>query len=70
MSYRRETFINKCAQFLNIARDNIIVINMEKGVFNNAIEMSKKNGNPLKWSAFLQCITLGISKFHNRHNHL
>lgn len=50
MSYRRETFINKCAEFLNIARDNIIVVNMEKGVFNNAIELSKKNGNQLKWS--------------------
>lgn len=50
MSYRRETFVAKCAEFLNIAQDNVIVINMEKGVFNNAIELSKKNGNPLKWS--------------------
>ncbi len=50
MSYRRETFIKKCAEFLNIAQDNVIVVNMEKGVFNNAIELSKKNGNLLKWS--------------------
>lgn len=50
MSYRREIFIKKCAGFLNIARDNVIVVNMEKGVFNNAIERSKKNGNSLKWS--------------------
>lgn len=50
MSYRRETFIEKCAKFLNIAQDNVIVINMEKGIFNNAIELSKKNGNALKWS--------------------
>ena len=50
MSYRREIFVKKCAEFLNIARDNVIVINMEKGIFNNAIELSKNNGNPLKWS--------------------
>lgn len=49
MSYRREIFIKKTAKFLDIAQDNIIVINMEKGVFNNAIEMAKKNDTPLKW---------------------
>jgi len=50
MAYRRDTFIKKCAEFLNIAQDNVIVLNIEKGIFNNAIEMSKKNGNQLKWS--------------------
>lgn len=50
MAYRREIFIRKCAEFLTIAQDNIIVVNMEKGVFNNAVEMSKKNGTPLKWT--------------------
>ena len=50
MSYRREIFIQKCAEFLSIAQDNIIVVNMEKGVFNNAVELSKKNKTPLKWS--------------------
>ena len=50
MSYRRTVFINKCAEFLNIAQDNIIVINMEKGVFNKAIEIAKKNKTDLKWS--------------------
>lgn len=50
MSYRRESFIKKCAEFLNVNLDNVIVINMEKGVFNNAIEMAKKTNTSLKWS--------------------
>jgi DNA-directed RNA polymerase subunit M/transcription elongation factor TFIIS len=50
MSYRRETFVKKCAEFLNIAQDNVIVVNLEKGIFNNAIELSKKSETPLKWS--------------------
>lgn len=50
MSDRRTTFITKCAEFLNIAQDNVIVLNIEKGVFNNAIELTKKNNSELKWS--------------------
>ena len=50
MSFRREIFIKKSAEFLDVAEDNIIVINMEKGIFNNAIEMAKKNHTPLKWT--------------------
>jgi len=50
MAYRREVFKTKCAEFLNIAEDNLIVLNIEKGVFNNAVTLCKKNKLPLKWT--------------------
>lgn len=50
MSYRRSVFISKAAKFLELTTENIIVINMEKGVFNKAVEYCKQKELPLKWS--------------------
>jgi len=50
MSYRRGVFIKNAAKFLNIQEDNLIVINMEKGIFNLTIEICKKKNFDLKWS--------------------
>lgn len=50
MSYRRDVFIEKCAKFLQIAQDNPIVLNIEKGIFNNTIQYCRDKNVPLKWS--------------------
>lgn len=50
MAFRREVFRRKAAQFMNLDESNIIILNMEKGVFNNAIEFCKEKGYQLKWS--------------------
>ena len=50
MAFRREVFKKKAAQFMNIDESNVIILNMEKGVFNNAIEFCKEKGYQLKWS--------------------
>lgn len=50
MAYRRETFINKASEYLGLNKDNIIILNMEKGIFNQSIKMCKEKNTPLKWS--------------------
>jgi DNA-directed RNA polymerase subunit M/transcription elongation factor TFIIS len=50
MSHRREIFISNAAKFLELRRDDLIVVNMEKGIFNLTIEICKKNNYCLKWS--------------------
>ena len=50
MSYRRRVFIKNASKFLDLTEDNIIIINMEKGIFNSTIELCKKNNFDLKWS--------------------
>ena len=50
MSYRRGVFIKNAGKFLGLTEDNIIIINMEKGIFNSTIEICKKNNIDLKWS--------------------
>jgi transcription elongation factor S-II len=50
MSFRRDTFRKKAANFLNLDEENVIVLNMEKGIFNNAIQYCKEKEYPLKWS--------------------
>tara|TARA_B100000287_G_scaffold71469_1_gene62983 strand:- start:10157 stop:10660 length:504 start_codon:yes stop_codon:yes gene_type:complete len=50
MSYRRNTFKENAAKFMHLETDNALILNMEKGVFNNAIEYCKINNLPLKWS--------------------
>lgn len=37
-------------KFLGVSEEDIIVINMEKGIFNLTIEICKKNKFELKWS--------------------
>ena len=50
MAYRRQVFILKASEFLGIKDSNIIILNMEKGIFNTTIEYCKENGYDLKWS--------------------
>jgi DNA-directed RNA polymerase subunit M/transcription elongation factor TFIIS len=50
MSQRRKIFIEKAAKFLGVNDDNLIVINMEKGIFNLTVECCKINGYNLNWS--------------------
>ena len=50
MSYRRDTFIKKAAQHLSLDTSNVIVLNIEKGIFNNTVEFCKQKGYKLKWS--------------------
>ena len=50
MSYRRKTFIEKCANFLSLNPDDIIVLNMEKGIFNTTVKFIKDSNEQLKWS--------------------
>ena len=50
MSHRRGIFIKNASKFLGVSEDDIIVINMEKGIFNLTIEICKRNKFELKWS--------------------
>lgn len=50
MAYRRQTFIERASTHLGLLNNDIIVLNMEKGIFNSTIESCKKNKTPLKWS--------------------
>ena len=50
MSYRREIFIKRLSQFLELEENDVNLLNIEKGVFNKAINICKENNLPLKWS--------------------
>lgn len=50
MSYRRDTFRKNAARFMKLELEDSLIINMEKGVFNNSVEYCKNNNLPLKWS--------------------
>lgn len=50
MSYRRQTFIRKASEYLGVDKDNIIILNIEKGIFNNTINICREMNTPLKWS--------------------
>lgn len=51
MSYRRETFINKSSNLLSVKNTDILIINLEKGVFNTTIKDCKQNSHTLSWSS-------------------
>lgn len=50
MSYRREIFKKRASEFMKIDENDIIILNMEKGIFNTAIKFCKKNEYALNWS--------------------
>lgn len=50
MAFRREVFKKNAAAFMNLEETSVTVLNMEKGVYNAAIEFCKEKGYPLKWS--------------------
>lgn len=51
MSYRRQVFISKAAFYLQTTNDNIIILNMEKGIFNSTIAFCKSKEYEIKWSS-------------------
>lgn len=51
MSYRRKTFIKNAAKFLELSEKDVIVLNMEKGVFNSTITFCRENEYEIKWSS-------------------
>ena len=55
MSWRREFVINKLSELLDIQKNNLKIINIEKGIFNDSIRYCKENSYPLKWSDINFC---------------
>jgi|TARA_B110000208_G_scaffold27660_1_gene36186 transcription elongation factor S-II len=51
MSYRRTTFIKTAAKFLELSEEDIIVLNMEKGIFNYTIAFCREKKYEIKWSS-------------------
>jgi DNA-directed RNA polymerase subunit M/transcription elongation factor TFIIS len=51
MSARREFFVNKAATLLELDINSVMVVNLEKGVFNTTVKYCKENSYPLSWSA-------------------
>lgn len=64
MSYRRQVFIKKLSEFLELEIDNTNLLNIEKGVFNNTVKYCKDRDLPLKWSTkkFTQCYSSNARK--------
>jgi len=50
MSQYRQHFISKFSKYLELDKDNFIVLNLEKGIFNESIKNCQKHNSPLKWS--------------------
>ena len=50
MSYRRAVFSKRAAQYLCMDINNIVVLNMEKGIFNKTVNYCKENLFEIKWS--------------------
>lgn len=50
MHLKREYCINKFSQIFNLPSNDTIVLNLEKGIFNEAIHFCKQNSYELKWS--------------------
>tara|TARA_B100000902_G_scaffold85515_1_gene89791 strand:+ start:95 stop:598 length:504 start_codon:yes stop_codon:yes gene_type:complete len=51
MSHRRETFIKKSSEYLDLKSTDTLIINLEKGVFNTTVKYCKANGIELNWSS-------------------
>ena len=52
MAARRDVFKKTAAGYMQLEESDVIILNMEKGIFNSAIEFCKEKGYPLKWSDF------------------
>ena len=50
MFYKRQICIDKFSSILNLVPDHPIVLNLEKGIFNETIKYSKEKSIELKWS--------------------
>ena len=51
MSHRRGVFIKRSSELLNLKSIDPLILNLEKGVFNNTVKDCKENGYPLSWSS-------------------
>lgn len=49
MASRRQYYVSKFASVLNLDKDGIIPLNLEKGIFNSTIKKCTQKGIPLKW---------------------
>ena len=52
MYHKRQYCIDKFSNILNLLIDNPIVLNLEKGIFNETIKYCKEQSIDLKWSNF------------------
>lgn len=50
MNSTREHFINLFSKNLDLLNDNFIVLNLEKGIFNETIKICQKTKEQLKWT--------------------
>jgi transcription elongation factor S-II len=50
MYYKRQYCINKFSNIFNLVIDDPIVLNLEKGIFNETIKYCKEKSIELKWS--------------------
>lgn len=50
MYYKRQYNINKFCNIFNLDENNPIVLNLEKGIFNETIKYCKENKQELKWA--------------------
>ena len=50
MYYKRQYCIDKFSSIFNLAIDHPIVLNLEKGIFNETIKYCKEKSTELKWS--------------------
>jgi len=50
MFYKRQYCLNKFSQIFNLSTEDIIIINLEKGIFNETIRFCRNNNYELKWS--------------------
>ena len=50
MNSTREHFINLFSKNLDLLDDNFIVLNLEKGIFNETIKFCQDKKEPLKWA--------------------
>jgi transcription elongation factor S-II len=50
MNQYRDYFINKFSYHLEIPKDNSIILDLEKGIYNETIKICKINKKELKWN--------------------
>lgn len=50
MNNYRQYYIYKFSENLELPIDNFIIINLEKGIFNNTIKLCQIKNSPLKWT--------------------
>tara|TARA_B100000035_G_C21030584_1_gene568205 strand:- start:274 stop:777 length:504 start_codon:yes stop_codon:yes gene_type:complete len=50
MAFRREVFKKNAGRFMEVDENDVLILNMEKGIFNEAIKFCKKNEYTLNWS--------------------